>query len=87
MVECVSYCDIHWAERLSVFFDMPLEKLKIYMPERSEPSDIDSFWQDSIAQARTRSGEPEFCPIDLGHRTVDTFDLTFGGSNGQPIKG
>jgi len=70
-----------------VFFDMPLDELRAYLPERNEPSDFDSFWQDSIAQARTRSGEPKLNPIDFGHRTVDTFDLAFGGFDGQPIKG
>jgi cephalosporin-C deacetylase len=70
-----------------MYFDMPLEELIVYLPERNEPKDFDSFWKDSVAQARTRSGEPHIEAIDFGHRTVETFDLTFSGFDGQPIKG
>ena len=70
-----------------MYFDMPLEDLRGYVPARNEPSDFDSFWNTSVSQARARSGEANFEPIDFGHRTIETFDVTFGGFDGQPIKG
>ena len=35
-----------------VLFDMPLEKLKTYLPPREEPPDFDSFWEQTLAEVR-----------------------------------
>ena len=34
------------------FFDMPLEQLREYRPERNEPADFDVFWQATLEAAR-----------------------------------
>ena len=34
------------------FFDMPLEELRTYKPERHEPADFDAFWQRTLDEAR-----------------------------------
>ncbi len=68
------------------FFDMPLEQLQSYRPARDEPSDFDAFWQQTIEEARQAASEPQFKPIDYGLRSVETFDVTFSGYGGQPIK-
>ena len=70
-----------------MFFDMALEKLRTYLPEREEPADFDSFWADTLYGARQHPLSPIFEPIDYGLRTVETFDVTFNGYDGQPIKG
>jgi len=36
-----------------MFFDLPLDQLQQYRPPRSEPSDFDSFWQQTLNEARS----------------------------------
>lgn len=69
------------------FFDMPLEDLKNYLPERPEPADFDAFWAKTLADARQHPLNAEFTPIDTGLRLLDCFDVSFSGYGGQRIKG
>ena len=68
------------------FFDMPLEQLQAYRPQRDEPADFDAFWQATLAETRSHALEPEFTPIDVGLRNLETFDVSFSGYGGQRIK-
>jgi cephalosporin-C deacetylase len=70
-----------------VFFDLPFEQLQVYRPPRVEPADLDAFWQRSIAETRQHRLAPRFEPTDYPLETVETFDVTFSGYGGQPIKG
>jgi cephalosporin-C deacetylase len=70
-----------------MFFDMPLEELRTYLPSREEPPDLDAFWQGTLAEARAFPLDAVFEPVDYGLRTVETFDVTFNGYGGQAIKG
>jgi cephalosporin-C deacetylase len=67
-------------------FDLPLEELRGYRPERAEPGDFDDFWAATLAAARERVEAPRFDPVDTGLATVATFDVTFSGFGGEPIK-
>jgi cephalosporin-C deacetylase len=69
------------------FFDMPLEQLQVYRPERDEPADFDEFWRRTLAEASAYALPARFEPVDFGLATVETFDVTFHGYAGQPIKG
>src|SRR5258708_20465641 len=69
------------------FFDMPLDELRSYLPERNEPQDFDSFWQKTVEETGGLLLEVKFEPVDFGIRTLETFDVTFSGFGGQPIKG
>lgn len=69
------------------FFDMPLEQLRSYAPPREEPADFDAFWEATLREAAARPLEARFEPYDAGLRTVETYDVTFAGYGGQPIKG
>jgi cephalosporin-C deacetylase len=69
------------------FFDFPYEELVSYRPERVEPPDFDRFWSDTLSEARSFPLSPRFEPVDSGLSLLDTFDLTFNGYAGQPIKG
>ena len=60
-------------------FDWPLDQLRSYMPPRNEPADFDSFWQQTLAEARALPLDPQFERVDYGLATVDTFDVTFRG--------
>lgn len=67
--------------------DWSLEKLQAYLPERTEPADFDEFWADTLKQARARAVPATFEPYDAGLATVDVFDVTFSGFDGQPVRG
>jgi cephalosporin-C deacetylase len=71
------------------FFDLPLEELRAYRPERSEPADFDSFWQQTLAETRQYPLDARF-EVQNQHaylRSVQVLDVTFNGYSGQPIKG
>ncbi len=69
------------------FFDMLLDQLEVYRPEVYEPSDFDAFWSKTLSEVRAYPLNAVFEPVDYGFRTVETFDVTFSGYAGQPIKG
>jgi cephalosporin-C deacetylase len=69
------------------FYDLPLDELKTYCPERLEPADFDAFWQQTLAAARAFPMQARFEPAGFGLKTVDCWDVTFPGYGGQPIKG
>ncbi|GIE95366.1 acetylxylan esterase [Paractinoplanes rishiriensis] len=67
--------------------DWPLEQLRKYAPEREEPGDFDSFWAATRQQARDKARPAEFVPYDAGLATVEVFDVTYSGFDGQPVRG
>lgn len=69
------------------FFDLPLDELKIYKPERNEPADFDSFWKSTLDEARIFLLNATFEKVDYGLVAQETYDVTFNGFGGQPIKG
>ena len=70
-----------------MYFDLPLEQLREYKPDRQEPSDFDVFWQETIDQARKFPLEARFELVDYGLKTLETYDVTFNGYGGQPVRG
>jgi len=69
------------------FFDFPLEQLKTYCPPLQEPADFDQFWAKTLAETREHPLNARFEPVDIGLSLLDTFDVTFNGYGGHPIKG
>ena len=71
------------------FFDLPLEQLWSYRPERTEPPDFDAFWQQTLEETRRFPLNPRFDPQPHTAylRSVQIWDVTFNGYSGQPIKG
>lgn len=69
------------------FFDMPLKELDAYRPERQEAPDFDAFWADSLAETRRHALNARFEPADYRLKVIETYDVTFAGYDGQPIKG
>jgi cephalosporin-C deacetylase len=67
-------------------FDLPLEQLRTYRPPRVEPTDFDAFWTTTLEAARAYPLEARFEPVDFGLKTLETFDVTFNGYGGQPVK-
>lgn len=68
-------------------FDLSLEALREYLPKRDEPADFDQFWARTLAEARSFPLDAVFTPVATGLRTIETYDVTFAGFGGQPIKG
>ena len=68
-------------------FDLPLDELKTYLPTREEPADFDSFWKSTLDEARSHPLNAIFEKVDYGLIAQDTFDVTFSGFGGQPVKG
>jgi cephalosporin-C deacetylase len=68
-------------------FDLPLDELKTYLPERTEPADFDAFWADTLSDARAARQPARFRPFDAGLTEVEVNDVTFSGFAGQPIRG
>jgi len=67
-------------------FDLPLDQLERYAPAVPEPDDFDEFWRATLASASARpvllDARPE--PTDLS--LVETWDVTFAGFGGAPIR-
>lgn len=68
-------------------FDMPLNVLKTYLPERIEPDDFDAFWRKTLEDTRQHPLNAQFEAVDYHFATIDVFDVTFNGYGGQAIKG
>lgn len=69
-----------------MYFDLPFEELKNYLPDRPEPADFDQFWQGTLNEARQFDLKPTFEPVDWGLKTVSVYDVSFSGYGGQRIK-
>lgn len=68
-------------------FDLPQWELERYQPELDVPDDLDLFWSETLDQARSRTWDPVFNRVETGLRLIETYDVTFAGFGGQPIKG
>jgi cephalosporin-C deacetylase len=76
-----------WQEAiLMALFDKPLAELRRYKPRRDEPRDFDAFWNRTLAEARRHPLNATFQRVEAGLTTIESFDVTFAGFGGQPIK-
>lgn len=67
-------------------FDLSPSELERYRPELTAPADFDAFWRETLADAEARAWDARFEPFDAGLATVETFDVTFAGFAGDPIR-
>jgi cephalosporin-C deacetylase len=66
---------------------MPLELLEQYKPVRQETADFDAFWQHTLDETRQHDLKARFESADFGLKLIETYDVTFAGYDGQPVKG
>jgi cephalosporin-C deacetylase len=66
--------------------DFPPEQLRAYRPELPVPADLDSFWATTLAEAREHDLALTRKPVDNRLAVIDTFDVTFAGFGGAPIR-
>jgi cephalosporin-C deacetylase len=67
--------------------DWSLDRLRDYRPERDEPTDFAAFWDGTLGAAREKDFPARFEPCDAGLATVEVFDVTLAGFDGQPVRG
>jgi cephalosporin-C deacetylase len=68
-------------------FDLPLEQLRGYTSGVTAPADFDAFWDRTISEAREFPLAAVFEPVENYLTVIDTFDVTFSGYGGSPVKG
>ncbi|MFE0250224.1 acetylxylan esterase [Streptomyces sp. NPDC059010] len=67
-------------------FDMPLTDLERYSPDPQEPADFDEFWHDTLKEAAQPEVLVSAHPAKTGLRLTDTWDVTFRGYGGDPVR-
>lgn len=67
--------------------DLAENELWEYRSAAAEPEDFDTFWQETLAEARRFPSAVSLRPVATGLRTLEHFDLTFAGYGGDPIRG
>lgn len=68
-------------------FDLPLERLWEYLPDRDEPADFDAFWARTLTEARAHPLDPVLVRQDGPFALVDVFAVEFAGFGGHRIGG
>ncbi|MCA0145606.1 acetylxylan esterase [Blastococcus sp. LR1] len=66
--------------------DLPLEELRRYRPQLPAPDDLQGFWDVTLAEAGERPLDASWTPVETGLVTVETFDVSFAGFGGSPVK-
>jgi cephalosporin-C deacetylase len=67
-------------------FDMPVAEMRSYAPHLREPADLDAFWAATLEEARSHDIAATFAPVESGLTVIRTFDVTFAGFGGTPIR-
>jgi cephalosporin-C deacetylase len=66
--------------------DLPLAALRSYAPDLAAPPDLDRFWSATLAEARAHDLSATFEPADNGLAMVETFDVSYSGFGGSPVR-
>jgi cephalosporin-C deacetylase len=67
-------------------FDMPLAEMRTYTPALDVPGDLDEFWSATLAATREHDLGATFERIDSGLKQIETFDVTYAGFGGSPVR-
>ncbi len=68
-------------------FDLSLDALREYRPSLEEPADLSDFWEGTLSRSRETSAPIlALDRVDNGLALVDTWDVTFAGHDGTPIR-
>ena len=69
------------------YSDLPIDELRTYRPNLAVPSDLDAFWEETLRETRSRATPATFTPVDSGLTVIRSFDVTFPGFGGSPVRG
>ncbi|MFF7049696.1 acetylxylan esterase [Streptomyces griseorubiginosus] len=67
-------------------FDLPTKDLEHYRPDVQEPPDFGEFWRDTLKEAADPDVLVAVRPAENGLRLTDTWDVTFRGFAGDPVR-
>jgi cephalosporin-C deacetylase len=73
-------------EGTRMYTDLTGEALLEFTSAVREPDDFDAFWAGTIERARAAAAPVAVERVDADLVTIDVFDVTFTGFDGQPIK-
>ncbi|HXR43385.1 MAG TPA: acetylxylan esterase, partial [Pseudolysinimonas sp.] len=69
-----------------MYTDLPVDELHRYRSAQTEPDDFDAFWATTLDESRRRGGAPSIERVDAGLRTIEVFDVSFPGFDGEPVR-
>lgn len=67
-------------------FDLTGHELRAHHTDVKPPADLQEFWDGTLAAARAYDSAPTLAPVATPLRLIETFDVTFPGYAGDPIK-
>jgi cephalosporin-C deacetylase len=68
------------------YFDLPLAELRRHVTETEEPDGLDAFWAETLAEAGQFPLDARYAEAPTPLTVVETFDLSFAGFAGDPIR-
>ncbi|GEP32571.1 acetylxylan esterase [Nocardioides szechwanensis] len=67
-------------------YDWPLEQARDYRPNLDVPDDLAEFWAETLLSAAAAAEAPTFTRVDSGLVAVESYDVTFAGFGGHPVR-
>lgn len=68
------------------YYDLPEDDLRAYAPHTALPPDAVEFWARTIGTSRALAKPAQFERVQTGMRLLDTYDVTFSGYGGSPVR-
>ena len=69
------------------FPDLAPDVVADYRSNAVAPADFDAFWAQTLAETRAHPLNARFVPHDAGLPLFDSYDVTFNGYGGHPVRG
>ncbi|GGY24445.1 acetylxylan esterase [Streptomyces djakartensis] len=67
-------------------FDLSLTQLEHHHPDIEEPADFDAFWLSTLKESGHADPLVSVRPVETGLRLTRTWDVTFRGFAGDPVR-
>ncbi|MEU3850310.1 acetylxylan esterase [Streptomyces sp. NPDC029554] len=67
-------------------FDLPLTELERHRPDIAEPAGFDAFWRSTLEEAGRAEPLVSVREVETGLRLTRTWDVTFRGFAGDPVR-
>ena len=68
-------------------FDLSPDELASYDPHLEAPRDLEAFWERTLSETRAHDLEPQLARADSPLVAIESFDVTWRGGDGDPIRG
>lgn len=67
-------------------FDLLDAELAAYRSSVTPPADLEAFWRHTLDESRALGWDAKVDRVEAGLSVVETFDVTFSGYAGEPVK-